>query len=525
MHITVEQALSIYPLSEGKLIAGNTGTSRIVKSVNVMDAPDITDWIKDGEMLFTTAYLMKDNPEGAIQLLRTLDKRGSAGLGIKLGRFWTRIPEPIVEEANRLKFPLIELPYQFTFSDQMNGLFQAELQRSTKVLHTVLDKQKKLMQFALKPDQVNSFFHTVAGIIGYPMAVIGSRGHIVFNSTPLEEPLLLRNWPWKDHYQWVYTEEGRFFRIPLFQKEECIGYAIFHPTDAALMKVEEGLFHQAAEIISYHMGFIYKDYLEHSLQNDLGSLFLRYLRSSVPIETLTDYAEGLGIQLFNGSYQCVLTTVSPLAEARRREKMLREIREELQYHPVLKELPVIHFYVEEGIFSLFPSDSFQNGHKLEVILEKCISSMAGNGVEAGPRLFLSTKKMKPQLLAEAYRECVETKQMAERLEIHSLVLKFETIEFAYLFQHVPPAGMKAYSDQVLRPLLEKDPEYAQEMLRTLETFIENDGQVNETAKLLFIHRNTATYRLEKISEMLQVDFKKVNDLLRLKLVFLFRQMG
>ncbi|MFH5184458.1 PucR family transcriptional regulator ligand-binding domain-containing protein [Paenibacillus sp. TAB 01] len=87
MHITVEQALSIYPLSEGKLIAGTEGTSRIVKSVNVMDAPDITDWIKDGEMLFTTAYLMKDNPEEAIQLLRTLNKRGSAGLGIKLGRF------------------------------------------------------------------------------------------------------------------------------------------------------------------------------------------------------------------------------------------------------------------------------------------------------------------------------------------------------------------------------------------------------------------------------------------------------
>ncbi|MFH5184457.1 PucR family transcriptional regulator [Paenibacillus sp. TAB 01] len=430
-----------------------------------------------------------------------------------------------MEEANRLQFPLIELPYQFTFSDQMNGLFQAELQRSTKVLHSVLDKQKKLMQFALKPDQVSSFFHTVAGIIGYPMAVVGSRGHIVFNSTPLEEVQLMRNWPWKEHYQWIYTEEGRYFRIPLMQKEECIGYVLFYPTDAALMKVEEGLFHQAAEIISYHMSFIYKDYLEHSLQNDLGSLLLRYLRSSIPIETLTDYAEGLGIQLFNGSYQCVLSTVSPSVDAGRREKMLREIREELQYHPVLKELPIIHFYVEEGIFSLFPADTFQTGQKLEAFLNKCLSSVAAGGAAAGPQLFISTKKAKPNLLAEAYRECLETKRMAGRLKLDAFVLNFETIEFAYLFQHVPQTGMKAYSDQVLRPLLEKDPEYAQEMLRTLETFIENDGQVNETAKLLFIHRNTATYRLEKISEMLQVDFKKVNDLLRLKLVFLFRQMG
>lgn len=169
MHLTVEQALSIFPLSEGRLIAGKTGTSRIVKSVNVMDAPDITDWIKNGEMLFTTAYLIKDNLDEGIQLLRKLDQRGSAGLGIKLGRFWSDVPEPILDEADRLEFPLIELPYQFTFSDQMKGLFHAEMQRNTKVLHSVLEKQKKLMQFALQPDNLSNFFHVILGIIGYPI--------------------------------------------------------------------------------------------------------------------------------------------------------------------------------------------------------------------------------------------------------------------------------------------------------------------------------------------------------------------
>lgn len=39
------------------------------------------------------------------------------------------------------------------------------------------------------------------------------------------------------------------------------------------------------------------------------------------------------------------------------------------------------------------------------------------------------------------------------------------------------------------------------MIRTLEVFIRNDGQVSEAAKQLFIHRNTVTYRLEKISDL------------------------
>ncbi|MNY44284.1 Purine catabolism regulatory protein [compost metagenome] len=137
--------------------------------------------------------------------------------------------------------------------------------------------------------------------------------------------------------------------------------------------------------------------------------------------------------------------------------------------------------------------------------------------------YTSALKVKPMALREAYLECVETGRMAEKLGLPDRVLHYETIEFAHLFQHLSSPVMEDYCAKILRPLLDKDPEYAQEMIRTLEVFIRNDGQVSEAAKQLFIHRNTVTYRLEKISDLLQVDFKKVNDLLKLKAVFLFRQ--
>lgn len=92
MQLTVKEALQVYPLSEAKLVAGGEGTSRMMKSVNVMDAPDIADWIKSGEMLFTTAFIMKDSETDALRLMRRLNERGCAGLGIKLGRFWQSIP-------------------------------------------------------------------------------------------------------------------------------------------------------------------------------------------------------------------------------------------------------------------------------------------------------------------------------------------------------------------------------------------------------------------------------------------------
>lgn len=98
------------------------------------------------------------------------------------------------------------------------------------------------------------------------------------------------------------------------------------------------------------------------------------------------------------------------------------------------------------------------------------------------------------------------------------------MELAYLFQSVPADKMRRFVEMTLSPLQDKAPDSAHELLRTLELYMENNGQINETAKQLYVHRNTAAYRLEKIGELLQVDFKSFPHLLKLKLVLLFKSM-
>jgi purine catabolism regulator len=102
-------------------------------------------------------------------------------------------------------------------------------------------------------------------------------------------------------------------------------------------------------------------------------------------------------------------------------------------------------------------------------------------------------------------------------------VNYETIDLAILFEQVDANRMRAFCGRLLGALQNKDAGYTAEMLRTLEAYIECDGQLGETAKRLYIHRNTAAYRIEKLSELLNVDFKKTDDLLRLKLAFLFRR--
>jgi len=525
MNITVEDALSIYPLSEGKLIAGQHGLKRIVKSINIMDAPDITDWIHEGEILFTTAYLMKDNPEkDGTRLLQKLVERGSAGLGIKLGRFWSHIPDAMLSEADRLSFPLIELPFQFTFSDQMKGLFHAELQKSNRVLHHILDQQKELFRITLS-DKTSDFFQGISSILECHMTIIGLRGKVLFNNIDLPENQLLKGWPWKAHdQQRIRTEKGTVVLIPLKKPEdqaELIGYALFQSFEPVYYKEEEGLFHQAADILAFHLHAMNRDFTDHVTRNELSFLVNNYLKQKTSLETLLECASRFGIPFCSKPYRCVLTTVHD-TEPALQESLLKAVRQEFQYHPLLKDLTKLHFHVDGAIFSIFPAEMPIREHDLSDRLANAFSKLAEDSSGRNLRFSISYPKNKAEDLATAYRECKDTLETADFLQLQDRVVEYESVEIANIFQSVPREKMIRFCELILAPLLDKSSDSTGDLLKTLELYIENNGQINETAKHLFIHRNTAAYRLEKISELLQVDFKRFQDVVKIKLVLLFR---
>ncbi|WP_434750907.1 PucR family transcriptional regulator [Paenibacillus amylolyticus] len=526
MQLTVKEALQVYPLSEAKLVAGEEGTSRMMKSVNVMDAPDIADWIKSGEMLFTTAFMIKDSEPDALRLMQRLNERGCAGLGIKLGRFWQSIPEGIVEEADRLRLPLLELPFQFTFSDQMNALFKVEHERSHRLLHEVVQKQKKLMHFALQQQQHRNVFAEMSMILNYSIAVIGPRGHILYaNDDVMSDNGVMQGWPWKSVMHRVKWNQGSCHRVPIKQTDEEYGFLLVYTDSALSLRAEEELFQQAADVLAFYMDMTYREHINPTVQDEMRTLLTQYVDQKLTMQELMTLSENKGVHLFQGTYQCVLTTLEPniFAEG----KLLKQIHRELQYNPLMQFTASQHFQMNEGILSIYNCPTGRDyGEELSAFLINrfgdVFTAQEAKGAP-GPRFWISKMKHEPTSLREAYHECLDTRHLAHRFGMKDRALQFEMLEFAYVFQHVPEQIMENYCNKVLEPLLARDGDPNQVLMSTLESFIENDGLINEAAKELYVHRNTVTYRMEKISSLLQLDFKKTNDLLKLKLVFTFRK--
>lgn len=122
MGILLEKLLTLDILKEARVLAGRDGLDNRVTKVNVMEVPDILEWVSDGELLITTAFPIKDNINMLLELIPKLKSKGVAGLGIKLGRYVWELPDNIIALADELGFPIIEVPLNVSHTDLISAI-------------------------------------------------------------------------------------------------------------------------------------------------------------------------------------------------------------------------------------------------------------------------------------------------------------------------------------------------------------------------------------------------------------------
>jgi sugar diacid utilization regulator len=68
-----------------------------------------------------------------------------------------------------------------------------------------------------------------------------------------------------------------------------------------------------------------------------------------------------------------------------------------------------------------------------------------------------------------------------------------------------PAELRRFHDETVAPLVAYDEQYDTDLVRTLESFLDADGNVAKTASKLYTHRHTIRYRLERVRELTGLD--------------------
>jgi hypothetical protein len=144
-------------------------------------------------------------------------------------------------------------------------------------------------------------------------------------------------------------------------------------------------------------------------------------------------------------------------------------------------------------------------------------------LEAGlPNYLLTVTSSRPAPDAtDLHRAGAEALLAANVAEARGLpALSFEETGAYRLLLHAmseDPSELQGFYDETVAPLVAYDEQYETELVHTLETFLDADGNVAGTAERLFTHRHTVRYRLERVKELSGLDVSSTDGRERLSL--------
>lgn len=115
-------------------------------------------------------------------------------------------------------------------------------------------------------------------------------------------------------------------------------------------------------------------------------------------------------------------------------------------------------------------------------------------------------------LREHYLESVHALEIGRALERPTCFFTYDFYSVFHMFQELPPGSSIRYCNQRIRELDEYDRVHNAQLCITLQVYLENTRSLARTADLIFIHRNTVRYRINKCMELLHSDLEDGNEI-------------
>ncbi|MCI1821942.1 MAG: PucR family transcriptional regulator ligand-binding domain-containing protein [Megasphaera sp.] len=483
MSFTVRKALQMDHMKDAELIGGSGGLDRIISCVDISETPDSYEWLRPNEFLITTGYSIRDNLESQMKLLRSLSQKQGAALAIKFGRFIGSIPQELVGLSDELDIPLISLPNNLPFIDITYPLMQRIVNNQARQLAYSEKIYKMLTKVALETNSLESISSALESILAKKVIIY---------------PYNLRASSLNTQHQQV---------IPVQVKKRVYGYIVVNTpeplSDKELIAVQHAEVLVALHLVNYELATEAawnerRDLLDDLISGKIHSMALLQARADefsfslegekcvciVDIDDFTTYllqhdlTEQQALTFRRSLFHCVQGAMLRLGKCNRNFLTAQQSDKVIilgSFYQTDWEsvLPEIHTQVSQLSEELTATIVISNPVNMLAEIQKAY--------ETARRLIGISRKIHGPG-KDLYQKDAELYLILEKMDAASL-------DSALLGKILKSRKRKEY-------------------LRTLQVYLDCQGNLSEAAQLLFIHRNTLRYRLKQIELLLG---KKLDD--------------
>ena len=510
--VSLRELLETPSLSKAKVVAGARGLSRLVARLNVMEVPDIQAWVKPDELLLTTGYPLREHPQTTSTLIEDLDAKGLAGIAIKVGRYLDGIPTDMLVQADRLDFPIIELPDQVGFDDILNECLSVILERHVATLERSDAVHRALLGIVLEGGGLPELVAEVTRLLDGYAIVTTPDGRVLAqagDSTLAPDSAFDATGRLIVEHQRYGAQEVRYedgatafvAAAPIVAARGEQGrIAVFSPRPLTLMDVT--ILERSATVAA--LALIKRQAIaavESKYQGD----FLRDLlagRAGGAEHTLP-YSRALGWDL-DRPLLLVVAELDPDNGHAATELRTASDRFALAWESVVRardSRAAVVGFSSEVVALLGSSD----GVTPIAALNEIATAVSGDG-GGGRRKFtagVSRIADGPNGLPAAYEQARQAVRVGRQVNGPGRVADFDSLGVFRVLSLVPDsAELRSFLIETLGELATRiDPEAA-DLRRTLQALLDTNLNVAETSRLLHFHYNTLRYRIGKLERML-----------------------
>ncbi len=124
-------------------------------------------------------------------------------------------------------------------------------------------------------------------------------------------------------------------------------------------------------------------------------------------------------------------------------------------------------------------------------------------------------------LARSFKEAQVALEVGKVFDTERSIVSYDNLGIARLIYQLPTTLCEAFLKEVFKRGSIDSLDH--ETLFTIQRFFENNLNVSETSRKLFVHRNTLVYRLEKIKKITGLDLREFEDAIVFKVALMVKK--
>ncbi|MBI0577456.1 PucR family transcriptional regulator ligand-binding domain-containing protein [Neobacillus cucumis] len=561
--LTIKDLFEIKAIDGLKIVAGKKGINNIISFVNIMENPDTFDWLSPNELLLSTGYIFKDNEELQNQIIKELSEINCSGLVIKMQRYFKQLPQNMIDQANKYGLPLLELPFEYTLSNVISIINEKASGRYDLLNRKTLDMHNILFRIALEGGGIEQISSMLSQTVNNPILILDQGWKLLHYTEHAENKVPLAfcfdlvknravfhkeftdsipinisgmNKPVKR----IYNLENLNIKcriLPVAVANSIYGYIVVWETVSDLTEFDYIVLEQASTIMALERirAKEIEDVKLKIRQEFFDDLLTGKITSSDTIHALCEF-HGLNSKYM---YYCIVINIdSPELE---QYKDIVERKYKLE-NTARKCVDLVY---EQGSESQGEITCFHRNNRMIILIgqnnnrppiskinakhfaNELYKALDGQIDNTSFLVGIGRQYKTIESLHKSFSEANESIRLMQKMDRRGGISHFEDhTVYHFLDSNIKDMELEEFFMKHLGKIYEHDKVHGTSYIFTLENYFMYNLNISETAKAMFLHRNTLIYRIEKIKEILNTDLKNSEELLQIQLALkIFRLLN